>query len=151
MQTYQCSKVALPSSTCVSQNRHRDLRLGWRSPNALRDMSHKPQIEAQIRDYLSRRVDRLPGLITNLCAIKEEHQARLDAFLRISEEQGGPTPTDLLRRILTKRNFSGPPRRESTGACDTFNCEPIDGKIVRSMVATVPPRVYLCYSRADAL
>lgn len=48
--------------------------------------------EAHIRDFLATRMSELPTLVTNLAAAKRSLQSRLNAFLAITEEQGGPTP-----------------------------------------------------------
>jgi hypothetical protein len=70
-------------------------------------MPKKGGDEAQIRDYLARRMRQLPKLVTNLDAVKGALLRADAAFKAIGADQGGPTPADLVRRILTRRNLRG--------------------------------------------
>jgi hypothetical protein len=62
--------------------------------------------EAKIRDYLAREIDRLPELVSNFREVKNLLEAGETEFTAIAED-GGPTPIDLIRRILSKRDLRG--------------------------------------------
>jgi len=63
--------------------------------------------EACIRDYLATQIHRFPSLISNLAAINQSLDAEKASFNAIGIDQGGPTPVDLIRRILSKRHLQG--------------------------------------------
>ncbi len=63
--------------------------------------------EREIRDFLADRIADLPGLIVNLEQIKGELAKVETDFLAILTDDGGPSPYDLLKLILARRNHQG--------------------------------------------
>ena len=70
-------------------------------------MDGNPGEEAKIRDFLANEMHHFPQLVTNLGATKAALAKAQADFSAITADQGGPTPCDLLRCILSKRNLVG--------------------------------------------
>ncbi len=75
--------------------------------------------EALIRDFLANELEILPDLIENLSAIRADLKSEDTRFKTLSATDGGPTATDLIRRILTKRNLRGLESLHSLELIDT--------------------------------
>ena len=63
--------------------------------------------EARIRDFLAAEIERLPDFIKNLDRVTAEFDSTEKGFFSITSNQGGPSPVDLIRRVLSKRNLRG--------------------------------------------
>lgn len=82
-------------------------------------MAKKRNEEALIRDFLANELHRLPDLIKNLKSVRAKLKKEEAKFKNINEDQGGPTATDLIRRLLTKRNLRGLESLHSIELIDT--------------------------------